>query len=148
MFLLSKRIHGFAIKTRVLFPHQCSKFFIHSQALLRVHVSQAVWRFLLWMYTPQVSLELATNNKIVAAPSPWMLVGMQLEGVMWWLILSLPFPPIFHVIWRSWVYESQDGCSSSAKIILNYLAVIAIVLSQTLFFVSVTYQICTLFQPS
>ena len=83
MFLLRKRIHGFAIKTRVLFPYQCSKFFIHSQALLRVHVSQADWRFLLRMYTPQVSLELATNNKIGAAPSPWRLVGMQLEGVMW-----------------------------------------------------------------
>ena len=62
------------------------------RAPLRVHVSQADGRLLLWMYTLQVSLELVTNNKIVAAPSPWRLVatnwGAWFGALLW---ATLPF---------------------------------------------------------
>ena len=73
-------------------------------APLRVHVSQADGRLLLWMYTLQVSLELVTNNKIVAAPSPCRLVATNWGAIWSSNVSNPPFNLKFRhlsLIWRS-----------------------------------------------
>ena len=51
------------------------------RALLPEHVSQADGWLLRWMFTLKVSLELFTDKKIVAAPTPCRLVATNWAGV-------------------------------------------------------------------
>ena len=78
------------IKDFVTFSLVRVRSYLSLKDLLRVHVNRANGQLLYSMCTLQVSLQLVTYNKIVAALSPWRLVASNWGPMRWGLFLSLP----------------------------------------------------------